>query len=94
MPEPPEPRQPVVAPNTPDPPAVAGGNGTLRVNTRPWSQVFVDGRLIGNTPQMAIPVSSGSHTVMFVNDEFGLRKTIKVSVKPGETVTKSLTLTE
>ena len=95
MPEPPEPRQPSVAPApTPDPPAVAGGNGTLRVNTRPWSQVFVDGRLIGNTPQMSIPVSAGSHTVMFVNDEFGLRKTIKVSVKPGETVTKSLTLTE
>jgi serine/threonine protein kinase len=93
MPEPPEPRQPSVTPNA-DPPAVAGGNGTLRVNTRPWSQVFVDGRLIGNTPQMNIPVSSGSHTVMFVNDEFGLRKTIKVSVKPGETVTKSLTLTE
>jgi len=94
MPEPPEPRQPITSP-TPDPPvASGGGNGTLRVQTRPWSQVFVDGRLIGNTPQMSIPVSAGSHTLLFVNDEFGLRKTIKVTVKPGEIVTRVLTLTE
>jgi serine/threonine protein kinase len=92
MPEPPEPR-PAPQPQ-PDPGPVAGGNGTLRVQTRPWSQVFVDGRLIGNTPQMSIPVSAGAHTVMFVNDEFGLRKTIKVTVKPGEVVTKVLTLTD
>jgi len=95
MPEPPEPRQPIVSPPPiQDQPIASGGSGTLRVQTRPWSQVFVDGRLIGNTPQMSIPVSSGSHTVMFVNDEFGLRKTIKISVKPNEIVTKVLTLTE
>ena len=40
--------------------APAGGNqGTLRINSRPWSQVYVDGRLIGNTPQMNIPLSLG-----------------------------------
>jgi serine/threonine-protein kinase len=83
-----------VRPAPPPEPAAASGTGTLRVQTRPWSQVFVDGRLIGNTPQMAIPVSSGAHTLMFVNDEFGLRKTVRVTVKPGETVTKVLNLAE
>jgi hypothetical protein len=66
----------------------------LRVQTRPWSQVFVDGKLVGNTPQMAIAVTSGSHTLLLVNDEFGLRKTVKVNVAPGEVVTKVLNLAE
>ena len=69
-------------------------SGTLRVQTRPWSQVFVDGKLIGNTPQMSIAVNAGAHTVTLVNDEFGLRKTIQVTVRDGETVTRVLNLAE
>jgi eukaryotic-like serine/threonine-protein kinase len=71
-----------------------GGAGTLRVNTRPWSKVFVDGRLIGNTPQMNISLPSGKHTVTLVNDDFGIRKTVKVDIRPGEIETQVLTLTE
>ncbi|MDH5671676.1 MAG: protein kinase [Myxococcales bacterium] len=70
----------------------ASGSGTLRVQTRPWSKVFVDGRLIGTTPQMAITVSAGRHTVTFRNPDFGLEKTIQVNVKNGEVVTKILNL--
>ncbi|MCZ7678816.1 MAG: protein kinase [Sandaracinaceae bacterium] len=44
-----------------------GGPGTLRVNTTPWSQVFVDGRLIGNTPQMNISLPAGRYTITLVN---------------------------
>ena len=72
--------------------ARSGGNGTLRVQTRPWSQVFVDGRLIGTTPQTNIALSAGSHTVTFVNNDFGIRKTIKVTIKAGQTETQVLTL--
>ena len=67
------------------PPSGGGGNGTLRVNSRPWSQVFVDGRLIGNTPQMNIQLSPGSHQVTFVNPEFNIRETRSVNIQPGET---------
>ncbi|MFO0680489.1 MAG: serine/threonine-protein kinase [Sandaracinus sp.] len=70
-----------------------GGNGTLRINTRPWSQVFVDGRLIGNTPQMNIPLPAGRHTVTLVNSEFNIRETITVTIQAGQTTTQSLTLT-
>ena len=87
MPEPPEPRQPIMPPSDPDPPVASGGPGTLRVQTRPWSQVFVDGRLIGNTPQMSIQVSPGSHTLM-LSTTSRPAQTIKVSVKSGEIVTK------
>ncbi|HEX2675058.1 MAG TPA: PEGA domain-containing protein [Polyangiales bacterium] len=71
-----------------------GGTGTLRVNTRPWSKVFVDGRLIGNTPQMNIPLEAGRHSVTLVNDDFSIRKTIKVEIRAGEVETQVLTLTE
>ena len=72
--------------------ATTGGRGTLRINTRPWSKVYVDGRLIGNTPQFNIKVSAGSHTIKLVNSQMGLTKRIKVRVKAGQTVTKVVNL--
>jgi serine/threonine protein kinase len=74
-------------------PSGGGGSGTLRINTRPWSQVFVDGRLIGNTPQMNISLPAGRHTVTLVNSEFNIRETITVEIHGGQTETRSLTLT-
>ena len=83
-PPPPPPRQPMAT--------GGGGMGTLRINTRPWSNVFVDGSLVGNTPQMGLKLSSGRHTITLINDDFGIRKTIKVSIKSGEVVTRVLNL--
>ncbi len=71
-----------------------GGTGTLRINTRPASEVYVDGRLVGHTPQMNIQLSAGSHRVTLVNEEFDVRRTISVDVRAGETVTKVVELTE
>ena len=76
----------------PPAPVAAGGTGTLRINTRPWSQVYVDGTLIGNTPQMNIPLRAGSHRVTLVNTEFNIRETITVNIAAGATETKVLTL--
>lgn len=78
----------------PAPAAASGSKGTLRVNSRPWSQVFVDGKLLGNTPQMAIQLSPGNHNVKLINQPMGLTKTFSVSVKAGQTVTKVLNLIE
>jgi serine/threonine-protein kinase len=64
------------------------------VQTRPWSKVLVDGRLIGTTPLMNVPLSAGRHTLTFVNDDFGIRKTVKVQIEAGQTLTQVLTLTE
>jgi hypothetical protein len=70
----------------------SSGQGVLRINTRPWSQVFVDGRLIGNTPQMNIQLPAGRHTVTLVNSDFNIRQTITVDIRPGQTETRVLTL--
>ena len=69
-----------------------GGTGTLRLNSRPWSQVFVDGKMIGNTPQMNLQLSAGEHRITLVNPEFGLRKNITVKVKAGDTQTQIVSL--
>jgi serine/threonine protein kinase len=68
------------------------GQGMLRINSRPWAQVFVDNRLVGNTPQMGIVVPAGKHNITLVNPTFGMKKTIPVSVRPGETITKIVAL--
>jgi hypothetical protein len=79
---------------SPEPAAApsGGGMGTLRLNSRPWSQVVVDGRAVGNTPQTSLSLSAGTHTITLVNPQFGLRKTIKVRITAGKTLTKIVDL--
>jgi hypothetical protein len=71
-----------------------GAGGMLRLNSRPWSQVYVDGRLVGNTPQMGLPLSAGNHSIRLVNAQMGLTKTFSISVKTGQMVTKVVNLVE
>jgi hypothetical protein len=70
------------------------GTGTLRVQTRPWSKVSIDGRPVGTTPLMNVPLSAGSHTLTFTNDDFGIKKVVKVQIEAGQVLTQVLTLTE
>ena len=74
------------------PAATGGGNGTLRINSRPWSQVFVDGKLLGNTPQMNVSLSEGQHRISLHNPEFNLRKNITVTIRAGEIETQIIAL--
>lgn len=75
-----------------EPATTSAPPGTLRINSRPWSQVFIDGRLIGNTPQMAVSVPAGRYTVRLSNPELGMSKTIILQVSAGELVTRVETL--
>jgi hypothetical protein len=75
-------------------PAVSGRTalGTLRVNSRPWSRIKIDGTSFGNTPQMNLQVRPGSHTLTLENPEFGIKKTFPITIKAGETVTRVVNL--
>jgi hypothetical protein len=75
------PRGPV-APATP-PAAAAGGDTKLAINSIPISNVIVDGKPVGTTPKQ-MPVTPGSHTVVFIHPELG-RKTVTVNVQAGKT---------
>ncbi|MFO0693416.1 MAG: protein kinase [Polyangiales bacterium] len=84
-----------VAPPTPPPPPptmesapAASGTGTLKINSIPWSQVYVDNRLIGNTPQTAITLTAGDHRVTLINPDFQIREVLSVHIDPGQTVTR------
>ncbi len=87
-PEPrPEPRDEPVASSS-----GGGGTGTLRINSRPWSQVVIDGRPIGSTPQMNVPLSEGTHKVTLINPEFDIKKTLTVKIKAGQVETQIVAL--
>ncbi len=62
-----------------------GGEGFLNINSLPASQVTLDGKLLGNTPKVHVSVPAGSHTIVFTNNDQGLKKQISVSVAAGET---------
>jgi hypothetical protein len=60
------------------------GEATLKINSIPPSTVVLDGKPLGATPQLNVTVSPGTHTILFVNAELSLKKTITVTVKAGE----------
>jgi hypothetical protein len=68
------------------------GTGKLRINSRPWSQVYVDGRLIGNTPRTDVVLSAGVHTVTLIAPDFGYKRVLSIPIKHGEMVTKIVDL--
>jgi hypothetical protein len=91
----PEPPAPQVPPGTepnpyrdsaPSEPAAApaADSGKLRVNSRPWSKIFIDGKPYGTTPRMNIELPAGSHVVKLVNDEFKVEKNLEVNITAGQ----------
>lgn len=63
----------------------ATGEAFLNINSIPASTVVLDGKPLGPTPKLKVSVSPGSHTVLFINAEQSLKKSITVSVGAGET---------
>jgi serine/threonine-protein kinase len=86
--EPAAPKEPTAAkePATPKTPAAAaGGECFLNINSRPASTVLLDGRPLGPTPRVKVSVTPGTHTVLFVNAEESLKKSVSVTIAAGET---------
>lgn len=83
------PRPPRTPPGAAPPVAAPSGNfGYLRINSKPWSKIIVDGTDTGlNTPQTSYRLSVGPHRITLSNPQFGINDTINVNVSPGETKT-------
>lgn len=58
------------APPAPPPAAIVAPRGRLVVSATPWAEVYVDGRLVGNTPVVDLPVSAGTHRLRLVREGF------------------------
>ncbi|HEV2669790.1 MAG TPA: PEGA domain-containing protein [Gemmatimonadales bacterium] len=59
--------------------------GYLSVNSTPWAELSVDGRVVGNTPQLGIRVTPGQHRLVFAREGFEPHSAW-VTVAPGATV--------
>jgi serine/threonine-protein kinase len=73
-----------IAPAAAAEPAV-GGSGRLALDTHPWTHVYLDGRLLGDTPLNEVVVPAGHLKLRAVNPELKLDKTIEVDVAPDQT---------
>jgi hypothetical protein len=83
-----KPRPPKLAiPKAPIP--VATGNfGYLRVNSKPWTKIIVDGADTGlNTPQTSYRLTPGTHKLTLFNPQFNIKETFTITLNAGETQT-------
>jgi hypothetical protein len=62
--------------------------GMLRINSRPWARIEVDGRFVGNTPQRALELEPGQHVVKLVNEPMRMSKTLDLTIQTGQTLTR------
>lgn len=60
----------------------------LRVASRPLSQVYVDGKLLGMAPQLGVELQPGKHTLQLQDPTTGRTCSKSVLVSPGRIVTR------
>ncbi|MBW2701303.1 MAG: serine/threonine protein kinase [Deltaproteobacteria bacterium] len=59
--------------------------GLLRLDTQPWTTVYLGRRKLGITPLLDIKLSAGRHKLRLVNKEAGRKTSIWVVIRPGKT---------
>jgi serine/threonine protein kinase len=69
-----------------------GPPGKLRLTTNPWTDVYHNGKHLGQTPLIDVELPSGKVRLRVVNQEHGIDKTITVVIKPGERTIKRFNL--
>ncbi len=69
------------------------GDGLLNVSTTPWTEVYVDGEFLGNTPIQGHRLEPGKHTIKLVNEGLGISEKLGVTIEDGmdTTISKQLT---
>ena len=86
-------RKGATAPEAPAPAApapAAEAQGFLTLDTYPWTKVSENGRVLGNTPLVGVPLSAGTHVLTLDNPQDNIHQTTTVVVKAGETTAKRL----
>ena len=57
-------------------------NGSLSVNAQPWGEVWIDGRLLGETPLGNVPLPIGTHDLIVRHPQLGeQRRTITIGAE-------------
>ena len=67
---------------------MVAGEGFLRLGSKPWTKIAVDGKDSGlTTPQTHLRLNAGSHKITLSNPQFGIVNSFTVDIKTGETET-------
>ena len=66
-------------------PKIRRAKGLLRLDTRPWTTVYLGRRKLGITPLLDIKLPAGRHKLRLVNKEAGKKTSIWVVIRPGKT---------
>jgi eukaryotic-like serine/threonine-protein kinase len=90
-PTPPVPPPAEVAPK-PSPAAKHAAKGKLSLDTTPWVEVFLNGKNLGETPLINVPLPAGRHVLKLVNETKGIHSAIEVEIEAGKTTLKKLDL--
>jgi serine/threonine-protein kinase len=83
-----DPPRPV--PADPPRPAPKRATGFLTLDSIPWTQVYLDGKKIGDTPLLRVPVPAGTLHLTLRNDEKGIKQKVEVEVAAGKTAVRQL----
>jgi hypothetical protein len=88
-PTPPPVAPPPVAP--PKRPTEPRGEARVTIAADPWCEVLIDGRPLGQTPIVDAKVTSGAHTLTFLNSGANLHQQVKIKLAPGQAFKKKFT---
>jgi eukaryotic-like serine/threonine-protein kinase len=71
-------------PENKTPSVPTGPPGTLRLTTNPWTDIYFNGKRLGQTPLLDVELPAGRLKLKAVNKEMGIDETISVEIKSGE----------
>jgi eukaryotic-like serine/threonine-protein kinase len=78
------PRRPAVAEKAAPELATPAQATRLRIKVHPWAHVFLNGQRIGQTPLDPVVVPAGTHSLVLVNEELGVRRSYRVEAVAGQ----------
>jgi eukaryotic-like serine/threonine-protein kinase len=58
--------------------------GTLTIDTRPWTEVYLGGKKLGLTPMEGVKLPAGKHELELRNPKVGLVRRIQVTIRAGK----------
>ncbi|MEI9953509.1 MAG: protein kinase [Pseudomonadota bacterium] len=71
-------------------PEVAPSFGFLTLDTSPWSQVSVGGRILGQTPLIGVKLPVGSQLLSLKNPEQGIETSYPITIENGKTTVRRI----
>jgi hypothetical protein len=69
-----------------------GIRGQLKINVRPWADVYIDGKRMGSTPLKPLELTVGEHTVLVKNEKLAEERSFRIIIKPNEVVSRKVDL--